>query len=223
MDFLLPGTASGLAGILAGYHADLLLVCGFNWRIPTSVLQIPTHGALNIHPSMLPKYRGPEPIHWAIRNGDTEFGMTLHRMDANFDTGNIMAQQDGIPIDDEPTPERLWQHMAPVMRKLLWQSLDRVIDGDPGEPQDEALASYAGPMEPEFGRIDWRHSARDIHNQVRTFQAMRAGSGPVAQVGGRWLKVLRTRRSPGTGPRVECSDGPLWIVEHVTAPPPDSR
>lgn len=220
MDFLLPGTASGLADILTGYRSDLLLVCGFNWRIPSSVLRIPTHGALNIHPSMLPKYRGPEPIQWAIRRGDTEFGITLHRMDDGFDTGNVIVQQDGIPIDDEPTPELLWHRMEPVIRELLPQGLDRVAGGDLGEPQDETRASYAGPMEPEFLRIDWGRNAREIHNQVRTFRAMRAGSGPIAQVGDRWLKVLRTRTTPGTGLQVHCADGPLWIIEHAAVPPP---
>jgi hypothetical protein len=87
IDLLLPGNAAGLADGLAGYRLDLLIVYGFNWKLPAAVLDTPRHGVLNVHTSMLPKYRGPAPVLWAIRNGDPETGLTIHRMDERFDTG----------------------------------------------------------------------------------------------------------------------------------------
>jgi len=220
MDLLLPGSSQGLAAALPGYRPDLLVVYGFNWRIPQSVLRVPRLGAINVHPSLLPKHRGPAPVLWAIRNGEPDFGVTIHRMDDHFDSGNIIAQQSGIPLDDDPTPERMWLRTEPVIRDLLARALQYVAQGLGGEPQDESQASHEGFLEPEFSRIDWSHRVRDIHNQVRTFRSMRHGCGPVAQIDGRWVKVLRTSIEPGEGVRMECADGPLWIVEAMAAEPP---
>jgi len=107
MDLLLPGTADGLADALGGYRLDLLVVYGFNWKLPAAVLRTPRSGAVNIHSSLLPRYRGPAPVLRAIRNGDAEIGLTVHRMDEQFDTGPILAQQGGIPLDEDVTPQRL--------------------------------------------------------------------------------------------------------------------
>src|ERR1700754_4290807 len=85
MDLLLPGNGESLGQALAGYDLDLIVVYGFPWRIPSSVLTIPRFGAINIPPSLLPRYRGPSPVLWAIRNGDPAMGITVHRMDENFD------------------------------------------------------------------------------------------------------------------------------------------
>ncbi|WP_280443914.1 methionyl-tRNA formyltransferase [Nocardia brasiliensis] len=222
VDFLLPGSAAHLAYMLPAYRPDLLLVCGFNWKIPASVIQLPRLGALNIHPSMLPRHRGPEPIAWAIRNGETHFGITVHRMDAELDSGNIIAQQGGIPIDEDPSPDRLWIRMEPIILDLLTDALDRVSHGYPGEPQDTNLASYEGIMDERFFHIDWQDTSRSIHNLVRAFRAKAPGQGPLARIDGRWLKILHTEMAPGNGLRVECADGPIWITEYVAAQPPNT-
>src|ERR1700735_2183549 len=80
MDLLLPGKTRSIAKMLSGYQPDLLLVLGFNWRLPPEVLELPRLGVLNIHPSALPMYRGPSPVQWAVRNGDPSMGITVHRM-----------------------------------------------------------------------------------------------------------------------------------------------
>ncbi|MDN3358374.1 formyltransferase family protein [Actinomadura sp. DC4] len=219
-DLLLPGSAEGLGEALAGYHADLAVVYGFNWKLPPAVLQLPRFGVINIHSSLLPEYRGPAPVLWAIRNGDPEIGFTIHRMDHDFDTGPILAQRGGIPLDDDITPERLRVSAEPVIRDLLTVALKRISLNDPGRPQGHAGASRAGLMEPGFSVVDWSSTAREIHNQVRTFRFMGAGRGPVARVGDRWLRVLRTRLGETGGLRVECADGPIWIVESEPAEPP---
>ncbi|BCJ54234.1 hypothetical protein Asp14428_57090 [Actinoplanes sp. NBRC 14428] len=217
MDLLLPGSPEGLAGALAGYRLDLMVVYGFNWKLPASVLGVPRYGVVNIHTSLLPRYRGPAPVLWAIRNGDPEIGVTIHRMDERFDTGPILAQRGGIPLDEDVTPQRLWPLVRPVIRELLWVALERVASQDPGLPQDDTDASWAGFIEPGFSVVDWSRSAREIHNQVRMFAFMGRDHAPVARVGEQWLAVLRTRLRPGDGLRVECADAPIWIVESAPA------
>jgi methionyl-tRNA formyltransferase len=217
MDLLLPGTAEGLAEALAGYRLDLLVVYGFNWKLPVAVLDTPRFGVLNIHTSLLPRYRGPAPVLWAIRAGDPEIGLTIHRMDERFDSGPILAQRGGIPLDEDVTPALLWTRIRPVLGDLLITALDQVVEHAPGSPQNDADASRAGFIEPEFSVVDWSRSAREVHNQVRMFAFMGRDHAPVARVGDRSLKVFRTRLASSEGIRVDCSDAPIWIVESEPA------
>ena len=215
MDLLLPGSMAGLALALASYHLDLVIVFGFAWKIPQAVLAIPRLGVMNVHVSMLPKYRGPAPLLWAIRNGDTTGGVTVHWMDENFDTGNILAQQDGIPLADDITWRNYCDVAMPVTYKLLRKSLDLAAGGHPGEPQDGDAATYAGFMDDDFSIINWSHSARDIHNQVRTHRYMRSNVHPIGRIdGGEWLHIIRTSLESGDGPQIVCGDGrSLWLLE----------
>ncbi|GGK86411.1 hypothetical protein GCM10012284_20810 [Mangrovihabitans endophyticus] len=220
MDLLLPGAADGLASALAGYRLDLLMVYGFNWKLPASVLGTPRFGVVNIHTSLLPRYRGPAPVLWAVRNGDPEIGVTIHRMDDRFDSGPVLVQRGGIPLDEDVTPGRLWTRIRPVIRDLVVDALGMVASQNPGTPQDDSGASSAGFIEPEFSVVDWSRSAREVHNQVRMFAFMGRDHAPVAEVGGRWLAVLRTRLEPADGIRVECADAPIWIEESEPATNP---
>ncbi|MFE9243487.1 methionyl-tRNA formyltransferase [Nocardiopsis sp. NPDC006938] len=214
MDLLLPGSVEGLARALESYRPDLVIVFGFAWRLPRSVLDIPRHGVINVHVSMLPKYRGPAPLLWAIRNGDRTGGVTVHRMDEEFDTGNVLAQQDGVPLADDITWSNYCADAMPVTYALLRTALARVVAGNPGDPQEHATASYAGFMEEDFARIRWSDDARAIHDQVRTHRFMRSPEHPVAEVDGARLVVKRTSLEPAEGTRVVCGDGePLWITE----------
>ncbi|MET7425384.1 formyltransferase family protein [Dactylosporangium sp. NPDC005555] len=219
MDLLLPGSAMGLADALAGYRLDLLVVYGFNWKLPPAVLDTPRFGVLNVHTSLLPKYRGPAPVLWAIRNGDPETGLTIHRMDARFDAGPILAQRGGIPLDEDITPHVLWSRLRPVLVDLLTSALVQVAQEIPGTAQDDADASTAGFIEPEFSVVDWSRPAREVHNQVRMFAFMGRDHAPVARVGDGYLRVFRTRLEPAEGLRVECADAPIWIVDSVPATP----
>jgi methionyl-tRNA formyltransferase len=221
MDLLLPGDMDGLSLALNSYRPDLLIVFGFAWKLPPHVLAIPRCGALNIHVSMLPEYRGPAPLLWAIRNGDATGGITVHRMDEDFDTGNILAQRDGITLADDISWATYCTDAMPVVHDLLRTSLDRVVAGEAGEPQDDSKATYAGFLEPEFSVVDWSHSASTIHNQVRTHRFMRSPNNPVAETDDRWLHVIRTSLEPSDGVRVVCGDGnPLWITESRPGRPP---
>jgi methionyl-tRNA formyltransferase len=223
-DFLLPGTMDGLALALESHRVDLVIVFGFAWKIPRAVLAVPRLGVLNVHVSMLPKYRGPAPLLWAIRNGDPTGGVTVHWMDEDFDTGNVLAQKDGIPLADDITWTNYCDDAMPVVYDLLRESLDLAADGHPGVPQDSESASYAGFMEDDFSVIRWSHAARDIHNQVRTFRYMRSAAYPLARTeDGEWLHVIRTSLDAGHGPPVMCGDGrPIWLLETEPGQPPGS-
>ncbi|MFC8566431.1 methionyl-tRNA formyltransferase [Streptomyces sp. NPDC057245] len=212
VDLLLPGSSEGLGASLHGHGLDLLVCYGFSWRLPRSVLQIPRYGVLNIHSSLLPRYRGPAPVLWAIRNGDEDLGVTVHRMDEDFDTGPILAQQGGVPLPDDVTPRSLWTDLSPVLREQLSIALDRVRDPSAGEPQSADGISYAGLLEPEFFAVDTAMTARQVHNQVRVFHFMGPSLGPTATVDGSRLRVLRTSLTPAAGIRLECADAPVWIT-----------
>ncbi|MFJ4409564.1 methionyl-tRNA formyltransferase [Streptomyces sp. NPDC088910] len=224
MDLLLPGSMEGLASALASYRLDLVIVFGFPWKIPQAVLAIPRLGIMNIHVSMLPKYRGPAPLLWAIRNGDTTGGVTVHWMDDDFDTGNILAQRDGIPLAEDITWKNYCDEAMPVIYNLLMDSLELAAGGYAGEPQDADAATYAGLMEDDFSVIDWSDSARDIHNQVRTYRYMRSTTYPLARIEtGEWLHIIRTSLETANGPEIVCGDGlSLWLLESEPGRPPAS-
>ncbi|MFI5544720.1 methionyl-tRNA formyltransferase [Streptomyces sp. NPDC051815] len=214
MDLVIPGRKGMLPHIVAGYRADLIVCYGFPWKIPAAALRSTKLGAINVHTSMLPKYRGPIPVNWAIRNGDKEIGVTVHWMESEFDSGGILAQEGGIELDDDVVPQLLWREVDRCIERLLPCALQKAAAGHPGTPQEEGLATYAGWMEPDFAQLDWNAGREEIHHQVRAFRFGSSGrSGPVGTVGDRRLQVLRTSLQPTDGIKVVCGDGPLWITE----------
>lgn len=205
--------------MLSALDPDLAISGGFPLRIPEDALAVPRLGIVNGHPALLPRYRGPNPIGWALRNGDRELGFTFHRMDADFDTGRILAQG-AAPLAGVERAEDVLRTLFGVATSLLPRALERVAADDPGDPQGEEEAGYAGFFEPEYAEIDWRWSAAEVHRQVRAwwFAAARDGvRGPLAELDGRRVLVQRTRLDAAEGgKRVECADGPIWVLE--TAP-----
>lgn len=211
MDLLVPGNARGVAAMLTGYQPDLLLVLGFNWRLPREVLDLPRLGVLNVHPSALPKYRGPSPELWAIRNGDRAMGLTVHRMTERIDAGPVLAQVVDIPIPDQVTREDVWRLQQAALPDLLTTALDRAAGGEIGTPQDERAASYAGFPPPEWYSITWENGRQDIHHQIRVLRYI-SRQGPLARLHGREVRVERTSLADDGSSRVECADGPLWAT-----------
>jgi methionyl-tRNA formyltransferase len=199
--------------MLPGYNPDLLLVFGFNWRLPRQVLDLPRLGALNVHPSALPKYRGPSPVLWAIRNGDPSIGVTIHRMNEALDAGPIVAQAEALPLPDCVTSEDVWQLIETVLPGLLDVALSRVIRGDPGTPQKDMEATHAGFPPAGWYKVSWQDARRAVHDQIRVLRYLNGGSGPIAQVNGRRVRINDTTLELASGIRVECADGPLWITD----------
>jgi methionyl-tRNA formyltransferase len=203
MDLLLPGGTKTISSMLAGYEPDLVLVYGFNWRFPREALDVPRLGTLNVHPSALPKYRGPSPVPWAVRNGDPAMGVTVHRMTEDIDAGPVLAQVDDLPIPDAVTHENIWQLIGNVLPDLLTRALDRLGRGDPGSPQDESRASYAGFPPADWYNVTWLGTRRDLHNQIRVLRLLNGGQGATVSFQGRRVQVHRTSLLADGGVPVE--------------------
>jgi methionyl-tRNA formyltransferase len=215
LDIVMPASRGRIAPLLRHFDPDVALCIGFPWKIPPDALAAPRHGIVNGHPSLLPRYRGPSPVSWAIRRGEDEIGFTFHYMDAELDTGNILGQE-RVPLGFEHSWEELTPKLATVVGDLLPRVLDRVEGGDPGDPQDESQASYFRFFEPEYAWIDWSKPAVDIERQVRAwrFHSTATGDrGALAQINGERRRVLRSSLEQTAGHAMACGDGTLWIVE----------
>ena len=218
LDLLLARDKHAIEPLLRAYEPDLMLCAGFPWKIPQAALDVPRLGSVNQHPALLPRHRGPIPFAWTVREDDPVWGMTWHYMDAELDTGNLLAQG-SIPVEDDDV---LIDEFAPKLQELgmdlLQGALERVMARDPGDPQASERATWAGHFEDDdYVRIDWSHSARAIHNQVRAWHltfGMSRLRAPVGEVGGEEVVVLQTRLTDpgGDATRVDCADGPLWVV-----------
>jgi methionyl-tRNA formyltransferase len=218
LDVVIPASRDRIAPLLRSLEPDVALCTGFPWKIPAEAIAVPKHGIVNGHPSLLPRYRGPSPVAWAIRNGEAEIGFTLHYMDAELDTGNVLAQV-RIPLDDEQGWEDLEPKFGPAIGEIFPSVLERVERGDPGDPQSEEDATYFSFFESEYAWIDWTRPAEEIARQVRAwrFHSPATPFGALTELDGETVRVLRVSLEPGDGRELRCGDGTLWIVETEAA------
>lgn len=185
---------------------DLFVVVAFGQILPKTLLEVPQFGAVNVHGSLLPKYRGAAPIVWALLKGEKKTGITTMLMDEGMDTGDILLQAE-IPIEEEDTGETLSRKLSALGGELLMETLEglKARRLSP-QPQDHTKASYAPPLKKEDGWIDWRRSAEEIHLQIRAFN-------PWPGAFTRWerglLKILRGEVRKGTSTAEPGSV--LWI------------
>jgi methionyl-tRNA formyltransferase len=148
---------------------DCIVIIAYGQIIPARLLFIPKHGWINLHGSLLPKYRGAAPIHWAIANGETRTGLTTMRIDAGMDTGEMLLRQE-VEIGSRETTPELAARLAEVGGPLMLETLRGVTAGTlVGQPQNQAEASYAPLLKKEDGRIDWTCPAQEIYNRMRGF------------------------------------------------------
>jgi methionyl-tRNA formyltransferase len=147
---------------------DVAVVIAFGQILPQALLDIPKFGCINIHASLLPRYRGAAPINWAIANGDRETGLTTMRMDAGMDTGPTYLTV-ATPIGTEEDAEDLTRRLSLLAGPLIVETLARVEEGLNATPQDDARATRAPLLTKEDGRIRWERPAREIVNRVRAF------------------------------------------------------
>jgi methionyl-tRNA formyltransferase len=230
VDVIVSNHPARWATMIATFQPDLLISCGFPWRIPAEVIGLPRLGAINFHDALLPRYRGPNATGWAFRNGDTETALTIHRLTPDFDAGAILAQE-RIPITDDDNFSTLDAHWDVVTPVVLRTALERIARGEAGEPQDETLASEAGLFEEAWRQIDWTQPARTIHNQVRSWIGWRdIPPCALGEVAGKPLRITRTQLlheadfpvsqlNPGTvlyedagRMVVQCGDSPLALL-----------
>src|SRR5882672_1394374 len=159
--------AETLLGELA---PDYAVIIAFGQIIPARLLPIPKLGWINLHSSLLPKYRGAAPIHWAIVNGETRTGVTTMRIDAGMDTGEMLVQR-GIEIDAKETAPELAARMSEIGAPLMAETVRGLAAGTIApKAQNHAEASYAPILKKEDGRIDWKRPASEIYNRMRGFQ-----------------------------------------------------
>lgn len=155
---------------LAAIRPDAIIVVGYGRVLPQWMIDLPRFGNLNLHASLLPKYRGAAPIQWAIARGESTTGVTTMRIDAGLDTGDILLQKE-IPIAPDDTAESVTPRLAAIGAELMVETLQRLATGSVHpHPQDASLATLAPILRKEDGRIDFQRTAQEICNRLRGFQ-----------------------------------------------------
>ena len=200
---------------------EAMVVVGYGQIIPQSVIDLAPLGIINVHASLLPKYRGAGPIQWAIINGEARTGVTTMRIDAGLDTGDMLLKAE-TDIGIEETAVELGQRLAVMGADLLVETLDGLARGAiTPQPQNSAEATLAPLLKKEDGVIDWRQPAVAIHNRVRGLQpwpgASTAFRGQTLHI---WRSRVRTEPAPAPGrfltlkpAVVACGEGALELVE----------
>jgi methionyl-tRNA formyltransferase len=182
--------------LLRSLAPDCMVVVGYGQIIPQSIIDIPPLGIINVHASLLPKYRGAAPIQWAIATGETVTGVTTMRIDAGLDTGAMLLDW-STPIGPEETAVELGERLAIAGADLLMETLDGLKSGSiQPRPQDDSLASLAPILRKEDGRIDWSWPATRIHARCRGFQPW---PGVYATFRGQSLRIWRCRVASAGG------------------------
>ncbi|HXG64923.1 MAG TPA: methionyl-tRNA formyltransferase [Blastocatellia bacterium] len=175
---------------------DACIVAAYGKILPEWLLRIPRLGCINVHASLLPKYRGAAPINWAIANGERETGITIMQMDVGMDTGPMLARR-ATPIGPEETAPELTGRLAAIGAELLSEALPKIASGEIiPTPQDDAQATYAPILKREDGMIDWGMTAREIACRVRAFQPWPATWTMLR--GARFI-IWRAHEAEGTG------------------------
>ncbi|MBN1283703.1 MAG: methionyl-tRNA formyltransferase [Proteobacteria bacterium] len=200
---------------------DLIVVIAYGKILPRELIDIPAHGCINVHASLLPKYRGAAPINWAIVNGERETGVTTMFINEELDSGDVLLAAK-TPIGESETAPELHDRLAAMGADLLKATLSELADGKLRPiPQDHAKATYAPMIEKEDGRIDWTMGARAIRNRVRGFAPW---PGAFTALRGRGLRIHIAELYEGSGRPgevieagdrlcVACGEGALKLVE----------
>jgi methionyl-tRNA formyltransferase len=194
---------------LAALQPELIAVAAFGQILPKKILDLPRHGCLNVHTSLLPKYRGAAPIQWAIANGDVETGVTIMKMDVGMDTGDILTQAT-TPIWAEDNAATLHDRLAQIGAELLVRTIPDYVTGKIApRPQQADLAIHAAKIKKDDGRIDWRLPARIIWNRLRAFTPWPGAFTYLPEITPPvLLKILAAEVSAESGPPGEilCAD-----------------
>ena len=201
---------------------DIIVVVAFGQILPKALLEIPPQGCINVHASLLPRYRGAAPLNWCIINGETETGVTTMLMDVGLDTGDMLLVQK-TALDENEDIGSLHDRMATLGAGVLAETLDRLAAGDlVPQPQNSGDSCYAAMLKKEDGIINWHAAARSIHNQVR---GLAVWPGACTTIGDQVLKIFRTHVGTGSGEpgvvlqaakglfEVACQSGSLFLQE----------
>lgn len=188
----------GFVELLKELNPEVIVVVAFGQILPESILNLPKYGCINIHASLLPKYRGAAPVQWAVINGEAETGVTTMFMAKGLDTGD-MIDKAVVPIGPKETGESLHDKLSAAGGELILKTLDKLKNGTAVRiPQDDSESSYAGMLTKELGKIDWSQSAEEIERLIR---GLNSWPSAYTGIGGKTLK--------------------LWDADVVSELPPD--
>ena len=180
--------------VLKGYGAELFVVAAFGQILSKEILDMPKYGCVNIHASLLPKYRGAAPIQWAILDGEKETGVTIMQMNEGLDTGDMLTKVI-VPIEDTDTGESLFDKLAEAGAKLLIETIPQIEAGEvTPQPQDDSLSTYAKMIKKEMGLIDWKKEAIVLERLVR---GMNSWPSAYTHFNGKTLKVWESEVEMG--------------------------
>jgi len=210
---------------LAAWQPELIAVAAFGQILPPKILELPRHGCLNVHTSLLPLYRGAAPIQWAILNGDAETGVTIMKMDAGLDTGDILTTA-RTPIDAADNSQTLHDRLARMGGELLVQTIPDYVAGKiVPQPQPADGVSYAAKIKKQDGALDWSLPARTLWDRIRGFTPWPGAFTHVAAQGkALMLKIWEAEPVAGSGVPgevlsadkhglvVACGEGALRIL-----------
>ena len=209
---------------LRKYRADVIVVVAFGQILSKAILELTPYGCINVHASLLPKYRGAAPIQWAILNGEKETGVTTMQMDEGLDTGDMILKT-VIPILPDETGDSLHEKLAASGAALCVETLEALEDGTAlFEPQGETTTDYAKMLTKEMGKIDWTRPAVELERLIR---GMNSWPGAYTDWQGKSMKIWRaevleqnTDAAPGTVTRVDknafavqSGEGQLFVKE----------
>lgn len=205
--------AREIRATLAGFGADIFVVAAYGLLLPKGVLAMPPKGCVNVHASLLPKYRGASPIHSAILNGDGETGITIMQMDAGIDTGDMILQKKLQIAAGECFPE-LHDRMATLGAEALLEALAQIENGSAVyTPQDNSRATHAPIIKKSDGEINWNDTTEKILNKIR---ALNPWPGTFARYNGEPVKIHAAKAATGDSSNpliVKTADGAIEITE----------
>lgn len=214
--------------ILKELNPEVIVVAAFGQIIPESILNMPPYGCVNVHASLLPKYRGASPIQWAVINGEKESGVTIMQMDSGLDTGDMLSKVI-VPLDEEETGGSLFDKLSMAGAKLLVETLKDLENGTAVREKqpEESPTPYAGMIEKKMGNINWNRSAQELERLIR---GLNPWPSAFTKINGKTLKIWKaetadevttgTEAQPGTilhagkeGLLIKTGEGILKVTE----------
>ena len=206
--------------VISGIQPEIIVVAAYGKILPKEILELPRYGCINVHGSLLPKYRGAAPIQWSVINGDKETGVTIMQMAEGLDTGDMLYQK-AIPIGIDDTAESMFDKLSELGAEMTVEALELIPQGKlTAVKQDDSLSSYAPMLDKSIAVIDWRKSGKEVHDLIRGLY-----SWPIAQttLGGKKLKLYRSSPCEKRGEAgriiavdpltVACGEGSVIIHE----------
>jgi len=216
---------------LKGLSPDLVVVVAFGQILSQEILDIPPHGCINVHGSLLPRYRGAAPMQWCVINGEKKTGITTMMMDAGLDTGDMLLKEE-LPIGPDMTLEEVHDSLMEMGAKVLMKTIGELRAGTLKRVPQEGESNYAPMLTKETGHIDWQKSAQSIHNLVR---GLNSWPGAYTAHEGQKFKIWRTVLTGETAPagtaagailaadssqglKVAAGDGQVLAITELQAP-----